>query len=312
MLISLIIPAYNEEKNILKLYQELKKTLSELEHDHELIFINDGSQDNTQDELDRLSQNDPGIKVIEFTRNFGKEIATTAGLNSCNGQVAIMIDADLQHPVEIIPQFIEKWQAGHMLVIGVRKKDQAEGIIKKIGTYFFYKLINIISEVKVKAHSTDFRLLDRQVINEFNRLSERNRMTRGLINWLGFKPTYIYFQPNQRFQGKARYSTLKLIKLALSSMVSLSLFPLKLAGYLGIFITFFSGLGGLFIFIEKYILKDPWNLSFSGPAILAVINLFLIGIVLSCLGLIALYIANIHNEVIDRPIYVIKKKINLT
>ena len=175
-----------------------------------------------------------------------------------------------------------------------------------MGSYFFYKIINRISATKIIPNATDFRLLDKKVIIEFNKFTEKSRITRGLIDWLGFKREYIYFNAPKRINGKASYSFIKLCKLALNSFVSMSLFPLKFAGYLGILITIGAGLMGLFIFIEKYILNDPWRLNFSGPAILAIIILFLVGIILSCLGLIALYIANIHNEVTNRPIYIIR------
>ena len=172
----------------------------------------------------------------------------------------------------------------------------------------FYQLINLVSETKIAPHATDFRLIDRKVINEFNSFTERNRITRGLLDWLGFKKEFLYFSAPQRENGKTKYSFSKLIKLAMSAFVSHSLFPLKLAGYLGIFITTISGMLGIFMLIERYFMRDIWKFHFSGPAVLAVITLFAVGIVLSCLGLVALYIANIHSEVINRPMYVIRNK----
>jgi len=308
-LISIIIPVYNEEKNIPLLFAELQKTLTALtQYAWEIIFVNDGSQDGTLREIERLAEANSTVKYLDFSRNFGKEIATTAGINHCQGDACLMIDADLQHPPSVIPEFLEKWEAGAEVVVGVRKKNNRDSWVKNIGAWFYYKVINKISETNILPNATDFRLLDRMVIEEFNKLSERNRMTRALIAWLGFRRELVVFESPKRVHGQPAYSTLKLIKLAMSSFVSLSLFPLKLAGYLGIIITLLSGSLGLFIFIERYILHDPWSMSFSGPAILAVIILFLIGIVLSCLGLIALYIANIHSEVINRPMYIIRKK----
>jgi len=305
--LSIIIPVYNEQKNLSILYNQLKSVLNQLDLSYEIIFINDGSTDQSQFELNKIAEFDNQINIIEFTRNFGKEMATTAGLNHCQGNAAIILDADLQHPPELIPQFIEKWQTGCPLIVGIRNKTTNISFFKKFTSWLYYKLINLISEIKVVPRATDFRLLDRQVIKEFNRLVEKNRMTRTLIAWLGFETEYIYFDAPDRKNGEAKYTTFKLLRLALSSMIAHSLFPLKFAGYLGIIITLISGTGGFFILIEQYILKDPLNLNFSGPAILAVIILFLIGIVLTCLGLIALYIGNIHNEVIKRPNYVIKK-----
>ena len=187
----------------------------------------------------------------------------------------------------------------------MREKNQGEGFVKKAGSYFFYKVINQISDMEIVTRATDFRLLDRAVIDEFNKLTEKNRMTRALIDWLGFRREYVYFEANERIHGVPAYGFWKLVHLAFNSVISFSLFPLKLAGYLGIIITIFSGSLGVFIFVTRYVTHE---LDFSGPAILAVIILFLIGIVLICLGLIALYIANIHAEVTNRPMYIIRKE----
>jgi len=304
--ISIIIPVFNEEKNIQPLYVELSSTISKLDnYDFEIIFINDGSTDQSLMELQKIEKQNQKIKVIDFSRNFGKEMATTAGINHCQGDACIMLDSDLQHPAEKISEFLKKWEQGGEVIIGIRKSNKGEGLIKKIGSYFFYKIINKISTTKIIPNATDFRLLDRIVIDEFNRMTERNRMTRGLIDWLGFKREFVEFDANPRINGKASYSTWKLFRLAFDSIVSLSFFPLKLAGYLGVIITVLSGILGLFMFITNYVTE---SLNFTGSAILAVIILFLIGIVLICLGFIALYIANIHAEVGNRPIYIIRKK----
>lgn len=308
-LISIIVPIFNEARNILKLYSELIKVLS-TDYNFEVIFVNDGSKDKSQVIIQNLKKIDRRVRLINLTRNFGKELATTAGINHSLGNACIIIDADLQHPPSLIPKFIEKWEEGSSVVIGVRKSNKGEGLIKKIGSKIFYKMINKISQTKLVPNTTDYRLLDRGVIDEFNKFSERNRMTRALIDWLGFDTEYIYFDAGKRKSGRARYSNFKLLRLAVNSMVSFSLFPLKIAGYLGIIITLLSVPLGLFILIEKYILNDPLRLYISGPATLAVILVFLVGIVLVCLGLIALYIANIHEEVINRPLYVIKKSKN--
>jgi len=305
-LISIIIPIFNEAKNILKLYLELIKILAKLRYDFEIIFVNDGSLDQSQFQVERLKKEDDRIRLINLTRNFGKELATSAGINYCRGDACIMIDADLQHPPALIKQFIAKWENGASVVIGVRKSNKGEGLVKKIGSKAFYKIINKISQTKLVPNATDYRLLDRGVIDQFNKFSERNRMTRALIDWLGFETQYLYFEAGRRTSGQAGYSYFKLLRLAVNSMVSFSLFPLKIAGYLGIIITLLSAPLGLFILIEKYILSDPLSLYISGPAILAVILVFLVGIILISLGLIALYIANIHEEVINRPLYVIK------
>ncbi len=307
-LISIIVPVYNEAGNITNLYNALIKTLKPLPYDYELLFVDDGSQDDSVTRLNKLAQADKAIQIIELSRNFGKEIATTAGLNACHGQAAIMIDADLQHPVKLIPEFIAKWESGAEVVVGVRKADDSKSLARRFRSWLFYRILNSMAETKVMPNSTDYRLLDRVVIDEFNKFTEHNRITRGLIDWLGFRRDYINFSADPRSNGAANYSTAKLLRLAVNSFVSLSLVPLRIAGWLGMAITAFSGLGGLFIFIEKFALNDPYDFRFSSPAILAVMILFLVGIVLSSLGLISLYIANIHGEVVNRPLYVVRRK----
>jgi len=312
-LISIIIPAYNEEKNIPLIYGELLKIFDGLKekYDYEVIFVDDGSQDESPEILENLTEQNNKVKYIQFSRNFGKEAALSAGLDAANGDAVLIIDADLQHPVELIPSFIEKWRRGAEVVVGVRNKNKREGLVKKFGSFLFYKIMNAIGETKITPRATDYRLLDKKVVLAFRRFTEHDRMTRGLIAWLGFKRDYIYFDANERINGKARYNKAKLMKLALSSMVAHSLFPLKLAGYLGIIITFLFGTAGFLLLVGKYIFNNPFARSFSGPAQLAILIIFLIGLVLSCLGLVALYIANIRNEVTNRPLYVIKKKKNI-
>ncbi len=309
-LISIVIPAYNEEKNIPLLYQKITEIFDMLKNNYayEIIFVNDGSLDSTINELEKLSQENESVKYIDFSRNFGKEIATSAGINHCSGDACILIDADLQHPIELIPQFIQKWEQGYEVIVGVRKKSKSDSWIKKIGSGLFYKIMDNIAEVKIVSGSTDFRLIDRKVIDEFNRFTETKRLTRGLIDWLGFKKDYIYFEANDRINGVASYSFRKLVSLAITSFTSLSLFPLKLAGYFGILITFLSSIIGFYILLGKYFFDWHFASTFSDAENLAIFIVFLVGIILMSIGLLALYIANIQREVINRPLYVIRNK----
>ncbi|MDD4606960.1 MAG: glycosyltransferase family 2 protein [Patescibacteria group bacterium] len=308
-LISLVIPIYNEEQNVELIYQAIIQVFKNLQdkYQYEIIFIDDGSQDQSSHEIKKIYQQDYKVKFLQLSRNFGKEIALTAGLHYTQGDAVIMIDADLQHPPELIPEFLQKWHDGADIVIGIRKKNKGEGWTKKIGSFFFYKIMNQIGRNKITPRATDYRLLDQKVVREFKKFTERDRMTRGLIDWLGFDKDYVYFTANERKFGKATYSFPKLIKLALSSFVTYSLFPLKLAGYLGTFIVITSGLLGLYIIIVQYIIS-PQSMVFSYVAQLAVLNIFLIGVVLSCLGLIALYVGCIHKEIMNRPLYILKDK----
>jgi len=307
-LVSIIVPIYNEAENIPNFLVSLIKVLSglEMKYDWEILFIDDGSRDSSVRELNKIVND--RVRVIELSRNFGKEAALSAGLSRAKGDAAIMIDADFQHPMELIPELIKKWEAGAEVVIGVRNKNKKAGLIKRAGSFVFYKVISHISALEMKPNETDFRLIGREVIDAFNKLTEINRMTRALIDWLGFKRDYIYFDANERADGHAGYSISKLISLAFNSFVSLSLLPLKLAGYLGIFIIITIGPFGFYIMIGKYIFNWAFASSFSGPAQLALLITFLVGVILSSLGLVALYIAHIHREVLGRPLYIIRQR----
>ena len=284
--ILIIIPAYNEEKNIKPCYLEIKKVITPLtyKYNFEILFVNDGSRDNTISEIEKLAQADIMVKYIDFSRNFGKELATTAGINSCVADACIMLDADMQHPVELIPEFIAKWEKGKDVVIGVRRDNKSDRLIKKLGSKLFYQIINKITEVHIVPSATDFRLIDKVVITEFNRFTEKNRMTRALIDWLGFRRDYIYFNANERLHGVASYSIWKLFRLAINSFISLSLVPLKLTGYLGILITLFSGVSGFYILLGKYFFHTPFASTFSDAENLAILILFLVGIILMSIG----------------------------
>ncbi len=309
-LISIVIPVHNEEKNIPLIYSALKDVRANLPaYAYEFIFVNDGSTDGSAKAVEALAF-DTGVKYIEFSRNFGKEMATTAGIAEATGDAVIMIDADLQHPPALIPEFVARWEKGAEVVVGVRTKNHGEGLTKKGGSWLFYRIMQAISETVIEQGETDFRLIDRIVADAFKQLPEQKRMTRALINWLGFKKEIVSFEAALRVNGTAQYSTGKLVRLALHSFVSNSLLPLRLAGYLGVGITLFSGALGVVVFIQRYIYKDAWGWNVSGTAQLAIINVFLIGIVLMALGIIALYIANIHSEVADRPLYVVRKRKN--
>ncbi len=303
--INIIVPCYNESENIEHFYNEINKELAEIKnYNFTLLFVNDGSSDNTLEILKKL-----GVRYLDFSRNFGKEAATSAGIqNSIDADAIIMIDADLQHPIEKIKEFINKWENGAEVVVGVREKNEKAGLIKTVGSKIFYKIMNAMGEIEITKNATDFRLIDKKVAIEFSKLTEHNRMTRGLIDWMGYRRDYVEFTANERFAGIASYSFSKLLKLALTSFISHSLLPLKLAGYIGIFTTFFSGTLGFLVFMNKYLLHDPLNMRVSPITQLALLIVFLIGIILCCLGLIALYIGLISADTQNRPLYIIREK----
>lgn len=304
-LISIIVPAYNEAKNLPLLYPAIENAFNNSPYDFEVLLINDGSTDNTLDVANGLMQSNPNtVRVINFSRNFGKEAGTTAGYHAARGDAVMAIDADLQHPPALIPQFITKWQAGTDVVIGVRDNNASDSFTKRLGSKLYYKIINKISETPIVPRATDFRLLDRQVVDELNRLTEHNRMTRGLIDWLGFQRDYIYFTAPERIHGEAAYGFWKLVKLAAESFIAHSLFPLRLAGYVGVVLMISSGILGIVMLLDRYI--DSLGLNFSGPAILANVILFMVGLILVMIGLLAYYIGHIYHDTQNRPLYIIR------
>lgn len=308
--LSIIVPLYNESANLAWHHAEILKHAADKSFSFEIIYVNDGSTDNSLEILKQISIQDPKTQYISFSRNFGKEAATSAGLKVAKGDAAIMLDADGQHPIELIDEFIGKWEEGFQVVVGVRKENTNEGFIKKYGSKLFYKILNSFTEGNTIAGSTDFRLVDRKVIDEFNKLSERNRITRGLIDWLGFKRTYINFIAPERHGGVASYSVSKLMKLAMHALVSQTTKPLQLTGFMGAFVTLLSAITGIALAMETYVFGDPLNLSITGTAIVALFVSFLVGIVLICQWLLALYIESIHSETQNRPLYIIDEQSN--
>lgn len=306
--ISVLVPAYNEAANIPVLYTALTTLFDTLPYTLELVFIDDGSTDTTEHVIRSHAARDARVLPIIFSRNFGKEAATTAGLASATGDAVILMDADMQHPPRMIPEFLKKWEEGFEQVVGVRKNNAGQGITKTFLSRLFYRIMRRISDVELVPGETDFRLLDRQVVDAFNALHERQRMVRTLLNWVGFKRTEIAFVADERAHGNASYSTVKLIRLALHSFISNSLLPLRAAGYLGVVTIIGSFMLGFIVFVQRYIFKDVLEWHVSGSAQLAILVVFLIGIVLAALGLIALYIETIHADTAQRPLYIVRKK----
>jgi glycosyltransferase involved in cell wall biosynthesis len=304
-MLSVVVPVYNEASGLIEFQKNLARCLGQLKNlDYEIIYCDDGSHDRTTDQIKHFREVDSQIKLIRLSRNFGKEVATTAGINTASGRAIITIDSDGQHPVELIPQFVEKWQAGAKVIIGVRTGNQKEGLIKRLGSKIFYKVINKLSGVKLVPNSSDFRLIDRSVQQEFNRMTERGRITRGLIDWLGYKREFIEFKANPRIAGSATYSFSKLIKLFIDSVVSMSKSPLYLSAYIGAVVLPLSILLGLFMLVNS-VIGDPINLNATGSAYLVVLLMFLIGVLLVSQGIIGLYLSHIHTETQNRPLYII-------
>lgn len=308
--ISIVIPIYNEAPNVTPLYRALKKIITGLPQKFELIFVDDGSSDDSVTRIKKITRRDKAVRVVELARNFGKEIAVTAGIHAAQGDAAVIMDADLQHPPELLPKFINEWERGADVVVGVKQYGNKERWFKRFSSKCFYALLGKVSSASITPHASDFRLINRKVIDAFRSFTERNRITRGIIDWTGFERRYVYFEAPPRLHGEAGYSYRKLVQLAMNSFTAYSMLPLRLAGWLGWFILLSSFFLGSFIFIEQYLLNDPMNLAVSGTAKLAIVLLFLVGVVLVCLGFVALYIARIHEEVLNRPLYIVKEEVN--
>ena len=309
MRIAIIIPVYREEKNIINLYQRLETVTAPIaDIQWEYIFVNDGSPDGSLLVLKHLASQDKKVKVIDFSRNFGKEIALTAGVHAAKTEAVICMDADLQHPPELIPQLVEAWRAGAEIVATIRVSTSNQPVLRRICSFIYYWLMAKISKMDMAAKTTDFRLIDRKVVEAFRHVTERERMFRGIIDWMGFKKVFVDFRADARVEGAAGYAYAKLWRLAINSITSFSLFPLRITTYLGFFITGVSGILLAWMFLDRFFFASIYG--FTSLAIVVVINMFLNGIVLMSIGLVALYIGAIHTEVINRPLYIIREKIN--
>lgn len=307
--IAIVIPVFREAANLRLLYARLESVTSRIEqYSWEYIFVNDGSPDNSFETLTLLASKDSKITVLDLSRNFGKEIALTAGVHECTScQAVICIDADLQHPPELIPELINAWESGAEIVITLRKSTEKEPLLRRWGSTLFYWMINKVANSKMIPKSTDFRLYDQKVIKAFVRATERERLFRGIMDWMGFRRAFVSFRADAREHGVAGYSYRKLLTLAINGLTSFSLWPLRLTGYLGVMITGVSGLLLVWM-LANYLLNN--KAMYTPLAIVVVANTFLIGIVLMAIGLVALYVGNIHTEVINRPLYLIREKIN--
>ena len=309
MKISFVIPVYNEEKGFGQFYEKmLLPELKKLKYDYELILVNDGSTDGSLQVIQELSEKDNHIKVLCFSRNFGKEVALTAGIREAVGDAVLTMDADGQQPPKLIHEFIKKWEDGGEIVIGVRGRYEKHGLIAKMGSKLFYKILGMMGVKDTVPGSTDFRIIDRCVADEYNKLTEHGRITRGLMDWMGFKKVYIDYVYGNRLAGKPSYNFKKLFQLAIDSFVSLSSTPLIIFGWIGVLITILSFILGVFVIIEEFILGDPIGLKWTGTTCLSIFITFLIGLVLISQSIVALYISHIHAEAQGRPLYIIDHK----
>jgi len=303
--ISIIAPVYNEEQALPILYERISETLEGIGETWELVLVNDGSWDRSYEIMLELHERDPRVHVINFSRNFGHQIAITAGADYAQGGAVIIIDADLQDPPSVIVDMIEKWREGYEVVYAVRKERKGETRFKLWTASLFYRLINRITGVNIPLDTGDFRLMDRKVVDAMRRLREHHRFMRGLSVWVGFKQTGVEYVREERYAGETKYPFSKMLRFALDGITSFSYMPLQLATYLGFVI---AGLSILAIFLTV-IFRLSGSQAFFGQATTLVMVLFLGGIQLISLGIIGEYLGRIYEEVKNRPLYIVDEAI---
>lgn len=286
---SIVVPVFNEEKVLNELYRRLTIVMSKLRESYEIIFINDGSIDNSLEIMEKLHSKDKRIKIIDFSRNYGQQIATTAGIDYATGEAIVIIDADLQDPPKVIPELVKKWKKGYDVVYGVRKKREGENFFKKVTASIFYKFLNKIADINIPLDAGDFRLIDRKVANNLKTIREKNRYIRDLTSWIGFRQIGVLYDREKRFAGYTKYTLGKMLKLALDAVFSFSNYPLKIAIYIGFLISELSFLYLIYVLILKIFM----DVTIQGWASIIVAVLFLGGVQLMCIGIIGEYIGRI-------------------
>ncbi|MBE9222217.1 glycosyltransferase family 2 protein [Cyanobacterium stanieri LEGE 03274] len=301
--LSLLVPCYNEQDNLDYLFQKLTEVLDSLNIVYEIICINDGSKDNTLLKLIEYRMHNSDVKIINLSRNFGKEAAMTAGLDYAKGKAVIPIDADLQDPPELIKQFWFKWLEGYDVVYGVRIDRKGESWIKKMTSKYFYRFIGKISDTPIPEDTGDYRLMDQKVVQALKQMPERNRFMKGLFSWVGYKQTAIYFSREPRQSGKSRFNYWKLWNFAIDGITSFSSIPLKIWSYFGLIVSFLGLIYGSFLIIRTLIS----GVEVPGYASTIVTILFLGGIQLITLGILGEYTGRIYQEVKQRPIYLVQE-----
>ena len=305
--LSVIIPCYNEEAVLRTTHERLsnvcKKQMAGL--DYELIFVNDGSVDQTQHILMQLQRQDPHVRVLGLSRNFGHQIALTAGLEQAAGDAVVIIDADLQDPPEVIPQMVQLWREGNDVVYGIRREREGEGRFKLWTAKAFYRLINRLSDTKMPLDAGDFRLLDRKVVEVIKTMPERARFLRGMVSWAGFRQVSISYDRSARQAGDTKYPLRKMIHFAMDGIISFSLVPLKLAIWTGFLAIWIAVAGIIVAIIDRLLEKDLTRVWAS----LFVAVLFMAGVQLVSLGIIGEYLGRIYTEVKRRPLYVVQERL---
>jgi len=301
---SLVIPIYNEEENISEMYRRLHHVMEQLDGDVELILIDDGSRDRSLSMIRELHHRDNRVHYLSLARNFGHQVAVTAGLNFVQGKCIIVMDADLQDPPELILTMIEKWHQGYQVVYAQRISRQQESRLKRLTAYLFYRILRRLAKVDIPVDTGDFCLMDRQVVDILNSMPERNRYIRGLRAWVGFRQTSVLFERNPRFAGDVKYTFGKSLSLAIDGIISFSTVPLRLATYLGIISAAIAMIMIILVLYWRIFAPVSHLIGYT----LIIISMFFLGSVqLICIGILGEYIGRIYEEVKGRPLYTLKE-----
>lgn len=301
--ISLVVPCYNEEDNLEPLYSRVCAVMESVGASWELVCVNDGSRDATLAHLVALHERDPRVVVVDLSRNFGKEIALTAGLHFARGDAAIPLDCDLQDPPELIPELIAKWREGYDIVNATRIAREGESWLKRTTAHSFYRLINRLSPTEIPRDVGDFRLISRQALDILNQLPERRRFMKGIFAWVGFPTAVVSYRREPRFRGKTSWSYWRLLNFAIEGITSFSNVPLRLASYLGLLVSMLAFLYAIWLIIQTLIFGNPVR----GYPSLMVTILFLGGVQLIALGVIGEYLGRVYEESKLRPLFVVRK-----
>jgi glycosyltransferase involved in cell wall biosynthesis len=300
---SIVAPCFNEEGVLHELHRRICQVMDPTGESWELVLINDGSRDRTPEIMREMRVGDPRVKVVDFARNFGHQIAVTAGLDYAQGDAVIVIDADLQDPPEVILQMINRWKEGYEVVYAVRTERKGETWFKEFTAKLFYRIIYRITDVDIPLDTGDFRLMDRKVVDAMKHMKERHRFIRGMTSWIGFRQTGVYYARAERFAGETHYPVRKMLKFALDAITGFSYAPLQIATYLGFTIAGLSAIGAIVVILARLFGEAP----FYGQATTLVAVLFLGGVQLITLGIIGEYLGRIYDEVKGRPLYIVRE-----
>ncbi|MDA1646602.1 MULTISPECIES: glycosyltransferase family 2 protein [unclassified Bacillus cereus group] len=306
-LISVVVPMYFEEEVAQECYNRLKSVMLQNNINYEFVFVNDGSTDGTMEILSEIAANDYRTKIVNFARNFGHQVAVTAGIAAAKGDAIVIIDADLQDPPEVIPELIAKWEEGYEVVYAKRKQRKGETWFKLLTAKYFYKFLNYMSDIDIPKDTGDFRIIDRKIADVFNQMTERNRFIRGMMSWVGFRQTYVEYERDERFAGETKYPLKKMIKFASDGIIAFSTKPLRIVMSLGLL----SVLISIIVLLYTITVKVFGHGTQTGWASIMVAITFFSGIQLLGLGIVGQYIARIYDESKNRPIYIVKETINI-